>query len=78
MQAHQLQTALGSGLIMCLGWACQSVAASELTLKPTRVAQDDSQSHYRLGNDYYRQLDVPMLPKRNMNQVFTEMEQESF
>ena len=38
MQAHQLQTALGIGLIMCLGWAGQPAAASELVLKPTRVA----------------------------------------
>ena len=40
MQAHQLQTALRIGLIVCLGWIGLPATASELVLKPTRVAPD--------------------------------------
>ena len=137
MQAHQLQTALGIGLIMCLGWAGQPAAASELVLKPTRVAPNvyvvvgdldaqsyandglnnnlgfvvgsdgvfvinagpttrvaralheaikkitslpikwvvnvNSQSHYWLGNDYYKQLGVPILAHTEALRLMREL-----
>ena len=137
MQAHPLQTALRIALIMCLTWAGQSGAANELTLKPTRVAQDvyvvvgdldaqtygnnglnnnlgfvvgadgvlvinagpttqvaralhesikkitphpikwvlnvNSQSHYWLGNDYFKQLGIPILAHTEAIRLMREL-----
>ena len=137
MQAHTLQTALRIGLIICLTWAGQAGAANDLTLKPTRVAQDvyvvvgdldaqtygnnglnnnlgfvvstegvlvinagpttqvaralhdaikkitiqpikwvvnvNSQSHYWLGNDYFKQLGIPILAHAEAIRLMREL-----
>ena len=137
MQAHQLQTALRIGLIVCLGWTGLPAAANELVLKPTRVAPDvyvvigdldaqsyrneglnnnlgfvvstdgvfvinagpttrvaralhdaikkitaqpikwvvnvNSQSHYWLGNDYFKQLGIPILAHTEAIRLMREL-----